>query len=240
MPWTTSRATRTSRSERLEPVLAHSRGRPHPSPRARQDRAGRPGTRSSTTCSRPRCSPGAPGTRPNVRWSGSARPRGDVTGAWRCGRRGRARRPRGDDGARPLGAVAAADAREKALAAEAGDARCEGAPAQANAARARARPRARARCSREAAQPVAPSASTEDVLRRALRESRSATVAQLGVPVDAISLPARGHARGRHSRTGRVRLVDGRTPGRVVSRRSVARRRWLAGRTALTVRGPDG
>ena len=83
---------------------------------------------------------------------------------------------------------------------------------------------------------IAPTSATKDVLQRALRESRVRTVAQLGSPVsDLTALP--GGLLAAATERGGVRLVASGTPGRTIvpPRRGAAT--WFSGQLALTVRG---
>jgi hypothetical protein len=83
---------------------------------------------------------------------------------------------------------------------------------------------------------LSPAASTEDVLRRALRESRVRTVARLGSPVsDLTSLP--GGTLAAVIEHGGVQLVRGGTAGRVVIPARRGAQTWLSDDEALTVRG---
>ena len=129
-----------------------------------------------------------------------------------------------------------AEAREKALAADAGALAAKARELEANATVQLGRdPELGLLLARYAAR-LAPSASTEDVLRRTLRESRIRTVARLGSPVsDLVVLP--GGTLAAVTERGGVRLVEGGRPGRVVVAPRRGAQTWLFARQALTVRG---
>ena len=157
---------------------------------SRADAAGRRGTRSSTTCSHRPCSPGARGTRPNGRWSGSGR------------RRRRRHRRVAVVAAVALVALAGtmalavwalsqrAEAREQATRRGCRRAGCEGARARGERDRCTLRhaiPSSGLLLATHAAR-LAPAASTEDVLRRTLaRVPRANGRASLGSRRSAIS-----------------------------------------------------
>ncbi len=129
-----------------------------------------------------------------------------------------------------------ADAREKAAAAEAGERLARARQLQASALLALVSdPERGVALALEAAR-LAPSASTEDVLRRAMRESRVRTVARLRAPVTDLSALPDGTLAAVTEKGG-IRLVDGGKPGRVVVAPRRGAQSWLAGRNALTLRG---
>jgi WD40 repeat protein len=129
-----------------------------------------------------------------------------------------------------------ADAREKAAAAEAGQRVARARELDASALLELGRDPERGLALALRAARLAPSAATEDVLRRALRESRVRTVARLGAPVrDLAALP--GGTLAAVTANGGVRLVDGGALGREVIAPRRGSQTWLAGRNALTLRG---
>ena len=129
-----------------------------------------------------------------------------------------------------------ADARKQALAADAGALAAKARQLEANAIVELGRdPEFGLLLAMHAAR-LAPAAGTEDVLRRALRESRVRTVADLGSPVsDLTALP--GGVLAAVTERGGVRLVKGGTLGRVVLEPRRGAQTWLSEGQALTVRG---
>ena len=81
---------------------------------------------------------------------------------------------------------------------------------------------------------MAPAAASEDVLRRALRESRVRTVARLGSPVSDLTVLPGGVLAAAVARGGVRLVVDGR-PGSMVVAPARGASTWLAGPLALTV-----
>jgi hypothetical protein len=127
-----------------------------------------------------------------------------------------------------------ADARKQALAADAGALAAKARELEANAIVQLGRdPELGLLLAKHAAR-LAPTTSTQDVLRRTLRESRVRTVARLGSPVsDLAAIP--GGALAAVTEGGGVRLVEGGQPGKVaVAPRRGAQTR-LSGDQALTV-----
>jgi WD40 repeat protein len=129
-----------------------------------------------------------------------------------------------------------ADARKQALAADAGALAAKARELEANAiVKLGSDPELGLLLATHAAR-LAPAASTEDVLRRMLRDSRVRTVAKLGSPVsDLAALP--GGTLAAVIEHGGVRLVKGGRPGRVVVAPRRGAQTWLSGQQALTVRG---
>ena len=127
-----------------------------------------------------------------------------------------------------------AEAREKALAADAGALAAKARALEANAIVQLGRdPELGLLLATHAAR-LAPTISTEDVLRRALRESRILTVAKMGSPVsDLVVLPSGRLAAA--TENGGVRLVEGSRPGPVVVAPQPGARTWLFTGQALTV-----
>jgi WD40 repeat protein len=82
---------------------------------------------------------------------------------------------------------------------------------------------------------LAPAQSTEDLLRRALVESRIRTVTRLGAPVSDLAVLPGGRLAAVVGRSG-VRLVGRTRPGRVVLPPQPEAWTWFSGRQALTVR----
>ena len=195
---TTWRATRARIRAALEPVLA-GWTRPASSAGSQDGPAGRRDTRSSMTCSRRPCSRGAPDTRRAGARAGAGGSTAASSARAPC-RDSRARRARGHIGACPVGAVAAVRGAREGTRRGRGRPLCKGTRAGGERDSA-ARPRSRARAALAAhAARLAPAGATENVLRRALRESRVRTVAQLDSPVsDLAALP-----------DGRVAAVVGR------------------------------
>ena len=129
-----------------------------------------------------------------------------------------------------------ADARKEALAADAGAMAAKARELEASAIVELARDPERGLLLATYAARLAPTTSTEDVLRRMLRESRVRTVAQMGSPVsDLAALP--GGALAAVTEHGGVRLVEGGRPGRVVVEPQRGAQTWLSQDQALTVRG---
>ena len=129
-----------------------------------------------------------------------------------------------------------ADARKQALAADAGALAAKARELEANAIVELGRDPERGLLLAAYAARLAPTASTEDVLRRMLRESRVRTVAQLGSPLsDLVALP--GGILAAVTEQGGVRLVEGGRPGRVVVEPRRGAQTWLSEGQALTVRG---
>jgi WD40 repeat protein len=129
-----------------------------------------------------------------------------------------------------------ADAREQALAADAGALAAKARELEASSAVQLGRdPELGLLLARHAAR-LAPAAGTADVLRRALRESRLHTVARLGAPISDLDALPDGTLAAVTERGG-VRLVDGGTPGRVVVPPRRGAQTWLSGGQALTLRG---
>lgn len=128
------------------------------------------------------------------------------------------------------------DAREKALAAEAGALAAKSRRLEADATVLLGRDPELALLLATRAARLDPTTATEDVLRRTLVESRVRTVAQLSSPLSDLTVLPGGLLAAVTERGG-VRLVSGGKAGRTV----VAPRRgamtWLSGRLALTVRG---
>ena len=127
------------------------------------------------------------------------------------------------------------EAREKALAADAGALSAKARELEANAILQLGRdPELGLALAAHAAR-LAPAAATENVLRRALRESRVRTVARLDSPVsDLAALPD-----GRVAAVvdgGGVRLVDGNTAGTLVVPPQSGARSWFSGEHVLTLR----
>ena len=127
------------------------------------------------------------------------------------------------------------EAREKALAADSGALSAKARELEANAILQLGRdPELGLALAAHAAR-LAPAASTENVLRRALRESRVRTVARLDSPVsDLAALPD-----GRVAAIvdgGGVRLVDGNTAGRFIVAPQKGARSWFSDQHVLTLR----
>ena len=196
--------------------------------RSRAGVGGRRATRSSTTCSRP----------PILAW----RARHEAERALERERAAARRRHR------RIAAVAAAalvafaatlalaawalsqrsEAREKAVAAEAGERLARARQLQASALLALGSDPERGVALALEAVRLAPSASTDDVLRRAMRESRVRTVARLGAPVTDLSALPDGTLAAVTERGG-IQLVDGGKPGRVVVAPQRGAQSWLSG-----------
>jgi WD40 repeat protein len=129
-----------------------------------------------------------------------------------------------------------ADAREKARAADAGALAAKARELEANAIVQLDRDPELGLLLATRAARLAPSASTEDVLRRMLLESRVRTRARLGSAVsDLVALP--GGMLAAATERGGVRLVDGGRPGRVIVPPQPGAQTWFSGEQALTVRG---
>ena len=127
-----------------------------------------------------------------------------------------------------------AEAREQALAADAGASFAKARELEANAIVQLGRDPELGLLLATRAARLAPAATTEDVLRRTLRESRVRTVAQLGAPVsDLVGLPDGTLAA--VTDRGSVQLVEGGKPGRVVVAPRLGAETWLSGDLALTV-----
>ena len=127
------------------------------------------------------------------------------------------------------------EAREKAVAAERGALAAKSRELEANAILQLGRDPELGLALAVHAARLAPAAATEDVLRRALRESRVLTVAQLGSPVsDLAVLPDGGLAAVVDG--GGVRLVDGNTVGRFVVPPRDGARSWFSDQHVLTLR----
>lgn len=82
---------------------------------------------------------------------------------------------------------------------------------------------------------LAPARSTEDLLRRALVESRLRTAVRLGAPVSDLAVLPGGTLAAVIGRSG-IQLVAGGGPGRVVVAPQPDAWTWFSGRQALTVR----
>jgi hypothetical protein len=129
-----------------------------------------------------------------------------------------------------------AEAREKALAAEAGARVAKARQLEASAIVQLGRdPELGLLLATHAAR-FDPTAATEDVLRRALRESRVRTVARLGVPLEDLTV-LRGGVLAAAAKRGGVRLVEGGRPGRLVVPPRRGATTWFNGPLALTLRG---
>ena len=128
-----------------------------------------------------------------------------------------------------------AEAREQAQLAEAGERAAKARQLEANAIVELGRdPELGLALAAHAAR-LSPAAATEDVLRRALRESRVLTVARLDSPVsDLAALNDRILAAVIDG--GGVRLVDGNTVGRVVVAPRKGAQSWFSGEHVLTLR----
>ena len=129
-----------------------------------------------------------------------------------------------------------AEAREKALAADAAALSAKARELEANAIVQVGRdPELGLLLAMHAAR-LAPTASTEDVLRRMLRESRVRTRARLGSPISDLA-PLPGGALAAVIEGGGVRLVEGGQPGKVAVAPRSGAHTWLSGKQALTVLG---
>ena len=230
----TTRALRRVDEARLRPVLDDLARAGHLRRASSTSRAARNGTRSSTTCSRPRAC--------------LARPARGGAGAGAGAGGARRRHRRLAILVVALGALAVtaalavwalsqrADAREQALAADAGARAAKARELEASSAVQLGRdPELGLLLARHAAR-LAPAAGTADVLRRALRESRVRTVARLGASISDLDALPDGTLAAVTERGG-VRLVDGGTPGRVVVPPRRGAQTWLSGGQALTLRG---
>ena len=128
------------------------------------------------------------------------------------------------------------EAREKAAAAEAGARATKARELEANAILQLGRdPELGLALAAHAAR-LAPSSSTVDVLRRALRESRVRTVARVGSPVTDLAALEDGSVAA-ISEDGGVRVVDGNRVDRFVVPPSAGSRSWFWDGGVLTLRG---
>ena len=128
-----------------------------------------------------------------------------------------------------------ADARQQARAAEAGALAAKARELEADAIVELGRdPELALLLGRHAAR-MAPVAASEDVLRRALRESRVRTLARLGSPVSDLTVLPGGVLAAATARGG-VRLVEDGRPGPVVVAPARGASTWFSGPLALTVR----
>jgi hypothetical protein len=128
-----------------------------------------------------------------------------------------------------------ADARTQAQAAEAGALLAKARGLEASALGELARDPELALLLAAQAARMAPVAGTDDVLRRALRESRVRSMVPLGLPVsDLTALPGGKLAAAVDG--GGVRLIEGARPGRMIVRPARQATTWFSGSLALTVR----
>jgi WD40 repeat protein len=129
-----------------------------------------------------------------------------------------------------------AEAREQALAADAGASFAKARELEANAIVQLGRDPELGLLLATRAARLAPAATTEDVLRRTLRASRVRTVAQLGSPVSDLVVLGDGTTLAAVTGRGGVRLVEGGKPSRVVVAPRGGSETWFSGDLALTAR----